>query len=282
MTGSLLRSFGLRRRYLALPGIKQFARMLSQRGLVSDFLLRGVPIDEPGNLTLDEHALRYWFDTEQGLDYFLYWRGFKAWEYQSVSSFSRLARSARTVIDVGANTGVYSLIAAAANPNARIHAFEPTPSTYKSLIRNVALNGIEVRCQPYQIALSNSIGSANFDLPADLTMARMIGTATPTSIEVPVSTLDTVVDITEPIDLIKIDVEGFEDLVLEGATGILRQWKPAILFELLPGGPAERIENLLGPLGYRFQCILGSGPVDIERLTDEHAPHNNFLALSRQ
>src|SRR5882757_2666549 len=70
-----------------------------------------------------------------------YYRGLDGFEPATVALFAALARQARAIVDVGANVGVFSLLAARLQPEARILAFEPQPVVAMSLARNVALSG---------------------------------------------------------------------------------------------------------------------------------------------
>jgi hypothetical protein len=97
---------------------------------------------------------------------------------------------------------------------------------------------------------------------------------------VPVSTADAVLPADMPVDLVKIDVEGFEDKVLEGMQETLKRWHPAIIFEVLPGGPAKAIEDVLRPLGYSFSCITPNGAEPVQHLDAGLASERNFLAIA--
>jgi len=277
----VLQALGLSRKHLTLPAFKRPLRFLSHRGLIGEWLLRGIPIDEATQLGLDpSEQFTFWVYPDEGIGHFLYWYGFEGWEFHTVKLFADFARRARAIVDVGANTGVYSLLACTVNPTAQVIGFEPVPSTYQRLLRNIALNKFEGRCHTRTEALSNFIGSSSLEVPEDLTMARMVGNPTGNSIQVPVSTADALLPDDMPVDLVKIDVEGFEDKVLEGMQRTLRRWHPPIIFEVLPGGPAKAIEDVLRPLGYSFSCITENGPESVSNLDPGVATERNFLALA--
>ena len=72
-------------------------------------------------------------------------------EYEPVvcGEWMRHSRSARVVVDIGANVGIYTLIAASVNPRADIYAFEPTQAAFDRLCANIAANGFRnVRYAP--------------------------------------------------------------------------------------------------------------------------------------
>ena len=75
----------------------------------------------------------------------LFWAGFgNGWEGTSLRLWVRLARQARTIFDVGANTGVYALAAKTVNPSAQVFAFEPVTRIAARLCDNVALNSYDI------------------------------------------------------------------------------------------------------------------------------------------
>jgi len=73
-----------------------------------------------------------------------YWKGFKkSNEPETTWLWSNLCKNATTIIDIGANTGTYALIASAINPNGKIIAFEPSAKTFARLKDNVELNNLK-------------------------------------------------------------------------------------------------------------------------------------------
>src|SRR5690606_28671555 len=84
----------------------------------------------------------------------------RGWEQKSLKLWSALARNASVILDIGANTGVYSFLAAAVNPNAKVIAFEPVHRTAEIFRKNLKLNGSEVVL--HQVAVSNISAKAMF------------------------------------------------------------------------------------------------------------------------
>jgi len=68
-----------------------------------------------------------------------FWGGY---EQQNCDYWIKLSKKSNTIFDVGANIGLYSLLAAKSNPNASVHAFEPTPNIIDLLNRNIIINKI--------------------------------------------------------------------------------------------------------------------------------------------
>ena len=80
-------------------------------------------------------TLRLWSEADDWVSNQIYWRG---WRYEPRRR--RLADSAEVTLDVGAYVGFFALVAAHANPKARIYAFEPMPMVYERLRKNVRIN----------------------------------------------------------------------------------------------------------------------------------------------
>ena len=69
----------------------------------------------------------------------------KGWEKESLKIWKELCQTSDVILDVGANTGVYSLVAKAANPESRVIAFEPVKRTFDRLEHNNNINGFDMR-----------------------------------------------------------------------------------------------------------------------------------------
>ena len=122
-------------------------------------------------------------------------------------------------IDIGANIGSYTVLASSAI-GAKTVCFEPVPSTYKRLMDNIKINNIENKVESLNLALGNSTGEMYFSSDQNC-MNHIIAHNENNSnkITVNVSTLDK--ELKRDPFLIKIDVEGYELPVLEGAQKIL-------------------------------------------------------------
>jgi FkbM family methyltransferase len=162
-----------------------------------------------------------------------------------------------TVIDVGANIGMYAIaLAGVVGDAGRVLAFEPVPATAARLRDNLALNGYS-HVDVLQMAAGGKPGSIEISLANDSAYASAVNVkqqrATGESIRVPTVRLD---DVWEergrpPIAFCKIDVEGGELSVLEGAERLLSASRPTLLLEADEGPELERLTAWLGPRGYR-------------------------------
>lgn len=196
----------------------------------------------------------------------LFWNGPENFEYTPI--FEQLVRKCAGFVDIGANTGYYSLLAAKANPSIVVHAFEPASGPYHFLAENIRINLLAGRVFAHEIALSNDKGEVEFFEiinPAG-TFARYnlsgVGGLKKThetqeqSVrkKVRAETLDQYATQTgiSLLDLIKIDTEGTENLVLEGARQIITQHKPIIICETLFNKIEPQLEAIMKTHGYLF------------------------------
>jgi len=172
--------------------------------------------------------------------------------------------TARVFLDVGANTGLFSVAGCASNPNLRGLAIEALPEQAGMLRRNLALNGFQSRIGVRQCAVCDQIGEISFHQAQDNTMGSL-NTAgykgqPGTIITVPSSTLDRVLE-EEGVtpDLVKIDVEGFEDIVLSGADKMLSLDRPELVIEVNPGKDCQMLREIFRKHRYSVACITKSG-----------------------
>jgi len=172
------------------------------------------------------------------------------------------------MVDVGANLGIYSMIAGKlVGDHGKVLAFEPSFTTFEFLKKNQILNGLKnISCFP--VALSDTAGTATLYHSSDIgshSLGQIDGMGNLEEIEM--TTMDKVVatEGLERIDLIKIDVEGAEELVLKGAEMSIKRWRPTVIFERhinLPerlGLPADGAWNFLADLGYHFYRVNSQG-----------------------
>ena len=260
--------------------------LFSVVGQQPEFLIKHLPRTGITAVRLpNERVLQIEADGEEWIPTQLFWRGWQGYEPETASLFYRLGQTARTVLDVGAHAGFYSLLAGLANPRAEIFAFEPLPRVFKRLERNVELNKLEnVRC--FRLAAGASDGVFEFYFPeqaqpisSSLRSDKLVATFPADSIKhvpVTVTTLDRFVAEHEVshVDLIKLDTERTEHDVLAGARAILAREKPTIICEVWPdAGNQKQLESILRPLGYRFYQLLPEGPTEQSEIVGSE----NFL-----
>ena len=117
-------------------------------------------------------------------------------------------------VDIGANVGSYTVLAA--RLGARVVAIEPIPATFDRLVANVRLNGLESSVTAHRLGLSDRNGTLRFTTDHGTINHVMAATENRAGVDIEVATLDSILAGFSPA-LIKIDVEGHELAVLNGA-----------------------------------------------------------------
>ncbi|MEZ5322865.1 MAG: FkbM family methyltransferase [Microthrixaceae bacterium] len=168
---------------------------------------------------------------------------------------------AGTVVDVGANAGLMSVVAAAAG--AEVIAFEPVPRSRAWTLDNLARNALTDKVDLRPQAVSDSTGVASFHIPAGgAPSSASLGSEgfrglDGEVVEVEVTTLDAA-GLPGEIALIKVDVEGHEHEVLRGAERTIEQSRPQLILEVNHDGPWRAIDEWLAAHDYRAQRLDGS------------------------
>ncbi|MDN3358953.1 FkbM family methyltransferase [Actinomadura sp. DC4] len=197
-----------------------------------------------------------------GLARHIVWTDMRDWEATTQPVLFDLARQAEVFVDVGAYSGIYTVLACVANPRLRAVAVEPNPSKLPQLRSNVTANGITDRVTIIGKALSARAGTARLAIPGDDSTASLRGRrAGDRAVDVDVTTGDVVLDGLR-VGLVKIDVEGFESDVVKGMARVLRTHHPKIIAECLDPEALDELRDSTRELGYRHVYHLGSdGPV---------------------
>ncbi len=143
-----------------------------------------------------------------------------------------------TFLDVGANTGWFTLRAAARYRElggGSVHAFEPQPVMFDLVTRSIAENQLEDMITLHGIALGNEEKTVWMATPAFNSGGSTVRfREVKESFAVPLQRLDSFGLSPERIDIMKVDIEGSEPLFVEGAIDFLRRYRPTIYSELHP------------------------------------------------
>ena len=221
----------------------------------------------------------YRLDLSNVIDHSLYFFN----RYFTPLQFFELIRENAIILDIGANIGTVALRAASISKNGLVYAFEPDTDNYDSLQFNIGLNSFR-NIIPIKKALGHVPGKSKlFKINRHNTgMNRILSSRENFSdfewIEV--VTLDEEVTRLqlERIDLIKIDVEGYELNVLKGAERILTKFRPLIVIEVIEinlknnAQTSFEVIQFLKSLGYYF-VDLKTG----KQLMDEHQLETDIL-----
>jgi len=202
-------------------------------------------------------------------------------EFADMGYLLHVLRDTDLFVDVGANVGSYTLLACAA-VGARVYAFEPAPAAYNRLVENVRLNSMEDRVTCLNVGVGNGEQMVRFTSGLDTTNhVASPGEHDEDLIEVRIRTLDIVLKDVSP-SLAKIDVEGFEMPVLEGAQEMLKNKSlHSVIMELNGSGAhygyeESRIMQMMLDNGFNSYSY---NPLD-RTLTDlggKNVPHGNTL-----
>jgi len=207
---------------------------------------------------------------------------------------SRIVRPGDTVIDIGANIGVVSLLLSSlVGKTGKVHSFEPNPQLHE-MFENTMRRNSATNVTLHRVALGAGRSTLSLSYPLDnfgggSLIARQVLANTKT-VDVPVVPLSDALrdEDLSSLKLIKIDVEGFEPEVLRGASDILDKVRPnAILFELNDPPPdfsKHPTIELLSRLDYAFFSIprsfLKTRILRVGQTSQSNAIHTNYNFLA--
>jgi FkbM family methyltransferase len=154
------------------------------------------------------------------------------WDAHITDQIFQHAKPNSYVVDIGAHIGTFTLnLSHTVGYGGKVIAFEPQPKIFRELIMNMGLNGV-TNVDYYFAAVGNKEGTIEL---SPLNPGNEAGTAISggTGVKVDLITLDSLK--LQNVSLIKIDVEGMEDEVLDGARETIMKNKPVILIEIMGG-----------------------------------------------
>jgi FkbM family methyltransferase len=151
------------------------------------------------------------------------------------------------MIDVGANIGNHTIYLAKYCAT-KVMAFEPFPDTFKLLDKNITDNGLRFNVIAGNYGLSDSneiVFMKSVDGNAGMNKVDSDGDA-----KVELIPFDLFLDLVDPITLIKLDCEGYEEKALLGMIQTVKKHKPALFIECQTEKELVAISKILIPLGY--------------------------------
>ena len=202
---------------------------------------------------------------------------FSKYDFQTFSVLKRSLRTDSTCIDIGANVGHVLRQMIKAAPKGNHYAFEPIPDLVTRLRARYSSHA-----RIFELALSNENGESSFmyykDAPAlsGFTERPKWGNHEICALTVKTSRLDEIIPIDARIDLIKIDVEGAELLVLEGAVKTLRKNRPIVLFEAGLGGAGQMTATPEKLFDLFDQCGMVVGLLEYHLRGKSHFSRDEF------
>lgn len=279
----------LRRLYRLVPFKNQFSLFLRSIWKPPERIYRHLQYRGIFTVKVDEDHFFRMCHFGYPLENSLFWGGLSGcWEGVSTGLWVRLCREADVILDIGANTGTYALLAACVRPDAKIVAFEPVQRIFEKLEANRDLNGFGIHC--VRAALSDYTGTATVYDPGDehlysISVNKNAYEASPnvSAVQIPVVRLDEFIEQNHlpKIDLMKVDVETHEVEVLRGYGRYLGEHRPTLLIEILDDAAAAGVEALIAGMGYcYFNIDERAGARKVDRLGK--SDYFNFLICTEE
>lgn len=263
---------------LRSPKLRQAVAVLPFGARIHRFLFFHI---RPGEVTLDIKGLRI---TVDALDTVVGAQLIRdgEWEPYETALFLETIKSGMVVVDIGANIGYYTVLAArAVGSEGRVIAFEPDHRNFTLLTQNVEANGFSNRVTLLPVALSDHEGSltlyrddGNFGAHS-LAEGNVIGTD---QLAIPCARLDDVLEALEigHVDVVKIDTQGAEGLVFTGAERVLSQEELWVFTEFWPSGlrrlgsePEKLLQAFRSRYGFRVSRVDEEAEVVDDLATDD-------------
>lgn len=212
-------------------------------------------------------GVTYDLDLSQGIDFAIFLGNI--YERQTKAALRKLVSPGSLVLDIGANIGAHTLhLAQLVGPNGRVMAFEPTDFAFRKLSRNLDLNpSLAARVEAYHCFLTDHDGASvpnaiysSWPLAKEAGLhAKHLGREMQTE-TAQARSLDSILGerADRKVQLVKLDVDGFECDVLRGATAMLRDVRPIFVMELAPyvleerGASLDQLLSYFIPNGYVF------------------------------
>ena len=221
-------------------------------------------LEEPAIISLPEWNVRMFLPPE--------WRGiaklvfaFREDYEPEIVYLDKILSAGQVFVDVGANFGIYTLPASKiVGGTGHVLAFEPSAQSFPLLAKNIALNGLtNVRAFPVALAQKSGRAWLHRGPNPSLNSLGKDPSWKGDGEEIATESLDQALQQAriDRVDVIKMDVQGAEELVLRGAYNTLTSARPVIIFEIWPEGTTllglspYGAWELLEILGYEFFVV---------------------------
>jgi len=168
------------------------------------------------------------------------------------------------VLDIGANVGNHTLYLASTT-GCKVEAFEPNMELCEALNTSIEINGLRDNVTLHPVGVSDTRGSANFKelIPENLG-AQSLKIEIGCSGNIPLIRLDDL-QWNSPVHLIKIDVEGMEYRVLQGASELIKKYSPILYIEGLEESSFWKILSWLKKINYQYCKTFNATPTHLFR-----------------
>lgn len=230
--------------------------------------------------------VRMWDPSQCGVGAEIFWGGGRrtvAADQHAIDCAELLSVHAELFLDIGAYSGLFTLVAARANPKLAAHAYEIVPENYVLLVKNVVMNSLNNSAVPHLLGLADQSGEMRVpvttglsQLPSSLSLSSNFDGGS----VIPLSTLDAEFPDFTGEAVFKIDVEGFEPHVLRGGQAFLARNKPHMVCEVLESmDTSSGIHEVLDPLEYRYYQFTDAGLVLRDRIKPTRAGRDWLLTV---
>lgn len=208
---------------------------------------------------------------------------FHDFEHEEAEYFRKNLKADDTCLDIGGNVGFFSMLMASSCRAGAVHVFEPIPVNAALIGVNIALNDF-TNVKVNNVAVADKAGEAQFSISVDSAYSSMHATgrkAEEKSLKVPLVAIDDYLAANHVarVDVMKVDVEGAEGLVIEGASKLLSDAarRPRIILlelfdlNLVPFETSVlKIVERMQAFGYRAQ-VLAPGAQELSAFTPDMA-----------
>ena len=159
-------------------------------------------------------------------------------------------------IDIGAHVALYSIILKTRMPGLEVHAFEPDRMNLCQLYANLFVNKLQNGIKVYEHGLSDKAGKVTFDTSEETSSRGTRRISDTGNVEIKVKRLDDILGAAGKVVAIKIDVEGHENQVVDGANTLLSTNQCFVQIES-SGDGLNLLRRKMESLGYRWLKTLG-------------------------
>lgn len=233
-------------------------------------------------------TFNYYNECDDGLPSYFYYN-VPYHEKADLSLFIELSKKSATIVDIGANTGLFSVLASRVNSKASVFAIEPYSVNAKRLRKNLELNKA-TNVSVCEMAVGEHDGEIQMSVPqngAVTDVSSMDGNFSKRKYPdlkwgnqtVKIQSLDHfATEKNIKIDLIKCDVETFEMPVFAGASRILKEHRPTIIFEcFLDNERMSFFNSILSSYNYYMYLMMDEGVVYVQEGFGNASNGLNFL-----
>ena len=222
----------------------------------------------------------------------IYWKGAFGYEKTTMDLILKLLSSSDVFFDIGANTGLYSLVAASSERNIMVHAFEPVDIAYNMIVAGKNASNFD-NIKTNEIALSNFDGESTFNLqmsdestiPLGSSLRQDMGDQkNKRTIKVKTMKLDTYVEknVVTKIDLMKVDTEGTEDKVFEGGDNSISKFRPVIICEVLSNLLEDKLHLFMDNKNYIYYYVDENELQQCDKIIGDPYVVSNYLFVPEE